>query len=52
VPLEQQKKILWPFFFTEEVLITFIGGLLGILWTIFGGLFLHYAGDIAILHFL
>jgi putative ABC transport system permease protein len=42
------KKDIVAFFLTEEVLITFIGGLLGILWTIFGGLFLHYAGDIAI----
>lgn len=42
------KKDIAAFFLIEEVLITSIGGLLGILWAILGGLLLHYTGDIAV----
>jgi putative ABC transport system permease protein len=42
------KKDIAAFFLIEEVLITTLGGLLGIIWASLGGVLLHYTGDIAV----
>ena len=42
------KKDIAAFFLIEEVLITTLGGLLGIIWASLGGILLHYTGDIAV----
>ena len=42
------KKDIAAFFLIEEVLITSLGGLLGIIWAGLGGVLLHYTGDIAV----
>jgi putative ABC transport system permease protein len=42
------KKDIVAFFLTEEVLITLVGGLLGVFWAALGGLVLHYVGNIAV----
>jgi putative ABC transport system permease protein len=42
-----QKDII-AFFLSEEIIISFIGGLLGIIWAVLGGLLLEYGGHISV----
>lgn len=42
------KKDVVVFFITEQLLITFVGGVLGVFWAALGGFVLHYMGNIAV----